>query len=76
MAQTYSLKHGLSPESAFLTDTCWSAMASGHASHLKRVNLDHYRAAQDLAEVVGKTAKGGFALVVIFSREGYNLLVN
>ena len=46
------------------------------ASDLKKLDRGHYRAAQDQAEVSGKPAKSGVSLVVIFSRQGCNLLAN
>lgn len=46
------------------------------APDLKKLDLGHHRAAQDQAEVSGKPAKSGFPLVVIFSRQGWNLLAN
>lgn len=64
---------------------CWQALslpseskpaAVTAASNLKKLDLHHYRAVQDQAEVAGKPAKNAFPLVVIFSRQGYNLLAN
>lgn len=46
------------------------------APNLKRLDLGHYRAAQPQAKVVGKPAKSGFPLVIIFSKQGYTLLAN
>ena len=46
------------------------------ASNLKKLDLHHYRAVQDQAEVAGKPAKNAFPSVVIFSRQRCNLLAN
>lgn len=46
------------------------------APYLKRLNLGHYRATHDQAELDEKPFKNGFPSMVIFSRQGCRLMAN
>ena len=62
------------------TGSCWRALslpksaALTAASNSKKLDLHHYRAVQDQAEVAGKPAKRAFPLVVIFFKAKMQLI--